>query len=208
MKKLAVTVFFGALISLGLVGYGFSQSSFYEGKTITVVLGTAPGGTGDMRVRAQILFLRKYIPGNPATVVEFMPGGGGRKAGNYIYRAARRDGLTIGAVTTGFVPAAVLGETGVLYDLDRFSYLGSPDSGAQWVFVARKDAGINSLEKLRSVPGLRIGAQSVGHTIYLTGRLFAYLLDMKEPKFVTGYSSPELDLALMRGEVDGRASLG
>jgi hypothetical protein len=29
---------------------------------------------------------------------------------------------------------------------------------------------------------------------------------MKEPKFVTGYSGPELDIALTRGEVDGRAN--
>jgi hypothetical protein len=54
---------------------------------------------------------------------------------------------------------------------------------------------------------LRIGAQAVGHPIYLTGRLFAYLLGLKEPKFVTGYTTQELDIALLRGEVDGRSNL-
>jgi hypothetical protein len=79
--------------------------------------------------------------------------------------------------------------------------------GEGWLRAHRKEVGANSLEKLRSIPGLRIGAQAVGHPIYLTGRLFAYLLGLKEPKFVTGYTTQELDIALLRGEVDGRSNL-
>jgi len=75
------------------------------------------------------------------------------------------------------------------------------------VFATRKEAGLNTIEKLRSASGLRTGAQSVGHTIYITGRLFVWILGLKEPKFVVGYSGPEIDIALLRGEVDGRANL-
>ncbi|HEU4640056.1 MAG TPA: hypothetical protein VFS84_14475 [Candidatus Binatia bacterium] len=188
-------------------GWALGQAPFYEGKTITIIQARAAGGTGDMRVRAQVPFLRKYIPGNPTIVLEFMAGGGGRKAANHVYRTARPDGLTIGAMTPGFVPSAVLGETGVLYDLDKTMYLGAPDGGAQWIFSTRKDAAASSLAQLRSLSGLRVGAQAVGHPIYLTGRLFAYLLDMKDPKFITGYTTQELDLALLRGEVDARSNL-
>ncbi|MGH7795404.1 MAG: hypothetical protein ACREQ2_10980 [Candidatus Binatia bacterium] len=194
-------------VSFSLPGWALGQAPFYEGKTITIVQARAAGGTGDMRVRAQVPFLRKYIPGNPTIVLEFMAGGGGRKAANHVYRTTRPDGLTIGAMTPGFVPSAVLGETGVLYDLDKTMYLGAPDGGAQWIFSTRKDAGASSLAKLRSLSGLRVGAQAVGHPIYLTGRLFAYLLDMKDPRFITGYTTQELDLALLRGEVDARSNL-
>ena len=38
--------------------------------------------------------------------------------------------------------------------------------------------------------------------MYYTGRLFAYLLGLKDPNFISGYSSPELDIALMRNELD------
>jgi hypothetical protein len=62
------------------------------------------------------------------------------------------------------------------------------------------------LDKLRAATGVRIGAQEVGHDIYITGRLFAYLLNLKEPRFVTGYGGPELDIALERRELDGRAN--
>jgi hypothetical protein len=64
------------------------------------------------------------------------------------------------------------------------------------------------LEKLRAATNIRIGAQSVGHPVYITGRLFAYFIGLKDPKFVTGYTGPEIDLALMNGELDARASTG
>jgi len=206
MKKLAVTVFFSALVCLSLVGYGFSQSPFYQGKTITVIQGLEPGGTGDLRRKALFPFLQKHIPGNPQIISEYMPGGGGRKAANYIFRTARPDGLTIGGVSAPMIANAILGAAGVQYDIDKFAYLGSPVSVFNYIFISRKEAGLNSLEKLRSAAGVRIGAQEVGHDIYITGRLFAYLLTIREPKFVVSYSGPEVDLALMRGELDARAT--
>jgi tripartite-type tricarboxylate transporter receptor subunit TctC len=183
------------------------QAPFYQGKTITIIQGREAGGSGDMSVRAVIPYLQKYLPGNPTVVSEFMPGAGGRKATNYIYRSARPDGLTIGNIGGGMVLNAVLGESGVQYDLDKLIYLGTSDSAIVWVFLTRREAGLSSLEKLRSASNARIGAQSVGHVIYVCGRLFAYLLGMKDAKFVTGYSGPELDMALIRGEVDARANI-
>jgi len=182
------------------------QTPFYQGKTITIIQGRDPGGTGDIRVRAVLPFLQKYIPGNPTIVSEFMPGGGSRKAANYIFKTAQPDGLTIGNLGSGMVAVAVLGEKGVLYDLDKFYYLGSPFSSHQSIFVTRKDAGLSSLDKLRAASGIRIGGQSVGFSTYNEGRLFAYIIGLKDAKFVTGYGGAELDPALMRGELDARAT--
>jgi hypothetical protein len=147
-------------------------------------------------------FLQKYIPGNPTIVHEFMPGGGGRKAANFIFGSAAPDGLTLGNTGGGMVASAVLGEKGVQYDLDKLIFLGSPYSSTHYIFLTRRGAGAENLEKLRSVSGLRIGAQSVGHTIYNIGRVFAWLTPLKEPVFVTGYSTPERDVALMSAEID------
>jgi len=180
----------------------FAQADFYQGKNLTIVQGRDPGGTGDLRVKALVSFLQKYIPGSPTIVMEYMAGGGGRKAANYLYRSARPDGLTIANVGGGAVASAVLGEKGVQYDLDKLIFLGSPYSSTHYIFVTRKEAGLNTLEKLRSASGVRIGAQSVGHTIYNIGRMFAWLAPLKEPKFVTGYSTPERDAAFLAGEID------
>src|SRR5262245_54084616 len=199
--------FVALLIALALLpSYGFSQVSFFQGKTITVIQGRDPGGTGDLRVKALFPFLQKYIPGNPTIVSEYMPGGGSRKAANHLFRTARPDGLTIGNLSSAMVSLAVLGESGVLYDLDKFYYLGSPYSTYHAVFVTRKQLGLSNIEKLQAASGLRIGAQSVGFSTYNEGRLFAYMLGLKDPKFIAAYGGAELDPALERGEIDGRAT--
>jgi tripartite-type tricarboxylate transporter receptor subunit TctC len=183
------------------------SAPYFQGKTIVLIQGREPGGTGALRTQALIPFLRKYIPGEPVIVTQFMPGGGGRKATNYVFRNAKPDGLTIGNMGSGLVANAVLGSTGVEYEIDKLIYLGAANSTAQYVFNSVAKLGLDSLDKLRAHPGLRVGAQTVGHDIYINGRLFSWLLGLKEPKFVTGYSGPELDLAMMSGELDARANI-
>lgn len=186
----------------------FAQSTpYFQGKTIVLVQGREPGGTGALRAQAAIPFLRKYLPGEPIIVTQFMPGGGGRKATNYIYHNAKPDGLTFGNVGSGLIANAVLGSTGVDYDIDKIVYLGAANSTAQYVFGTLAKLGLDNLDKLRARAGLRIGAQTVGHDIYINGRLFAWILGLKEPRFVTGYSGPEVDVAMSRGEIDGRANI-
>jgi tripartite-type tricarboxylate transporter receptor subunit TctC len=203
-----VAEFLPPLLIFLLIGPGSAlpQTPFFQGKTITIVQGRDPGGTGDMRVRAMMPFLQKHIPGNPTIVNEYMPGGGSRKAANHVYKTARPDGLTIGNLGLGMVSAALLGEEGVTYDVDKFIYLGSPFSSHHAIFVTRKEAGLSTIEKLRAADGIRIGGQSVGFSTYIEGRLFAYILGLKEPRFVTGYGGAELDPVLMRGEIDARAT--
>jgi tripartite-type tricarboxylate transporter receptor subunit TctC len=208
-KQKSVVLWFGMSVAIVLVLAvpAFSQISFYQGKSVAVIISTAPGGTGDLRVKALLPFLRKHIPGNPSLVMEHMDGGGGRKAANYMFRNARPDGLTIGAMGSGVVALQLMRESGVMYDIDKFIYLGAPESVAHQIIYTRKEIGLNNLEKLRAHPGIRIGAQSVGHVSYIAGRFFAYLLDLKDPKFIAGYTAPEVDAALLRGELDARANL-
>ena len=197
------------LLSLATIivvtGVSIADDNFFAGKTIRMIQGRNPGGSGDLRVRSMLPFLQKYIPGNPTIVQEYMPGGGGRKAGNFIY-SAKPDGLFIGNSGAGLVSSAVLGGSGVRYDLDKLIFIGSPYSSTHYVFLTRKGAGLTDLKKLRTATGVRVGAQSVGHTIYNIGRVFSWLLALKEPKFITGYSTPERDAAFLAGELDAFAT--
>ena len=201
--KMNVVVLFISILGMN-AGLALAQVPFYQDKTITVVLGGPPAGSADLRTRAVTSLLRKYIPGSPNIIVQYMAAGGGRQAANHVYRVARPDGLTIGSMGAALVANAVLGEPGVEYDIDKLIYLGTPDSAQHYLFITHKEAGFSNLEKLRSVPNLRIGGQSVGHPVYITGRLFAYILGVKDPRFVTGYTGPGLDVALTRREVDAR----
>ncbi|MGH7768583.1 MAG: hypothetical protein ACREQP_14115, partial [Candidatus Binatia bacterium] len=160
----------GALLHPGFSGHVHAQSPYYQGKTIRLVQGREPGGSGDIRSRAVMPYLKKHIPGNPTIITEFMPGGGGRRAANFLFNTAAPDGLTIGHVSSGIFTSAVLGETGIQYDIDKFHWAGSTDSAFHYAFFTRKELGL------------------------------------KDPKFVLGYASVEVDVALAQGEVDARSN--
>jgi tripartite-type tricarboxylate transporter receptor subunit TctC len=113
----------------------------------------------------------------------------------------------MGNVGAGLIANAVLGQTGVEYDIDKLIYLGTPNSATHYIFMTNAKLGLNSIEKLRAYPGLRVGGQTVGHDIYINGRLFAWVLGFNDAKFVIGYSGLEMDAALVRGEIDARANI-
>lgn len=207
IKSLPALILAGAMGSVWLFpSQAISQAPYYQGKTITIIRGGEPGGSGDMQARALIPFLKKNIPGEPTIVIENMPGAAGMKAVNHIYSTAKPDGLTIASAGTPIIVGPILGTTGARYDLDKLIFLGSTESGDPYVFVSRREAGLDSLEKLRAAAGIRIGAQTVGHSIYNSGRIFAHLMGLKDPRFVVGFGGPELDIALARGEIDARAN--
>ena len=124
----------------------FSQTPYYAGKTITMIRGGGPGGSGEFQSRALMPYLKKYIPGNPTIMMEFMDGASGRKAANYLY-TAKPDGLKIGSAGA-MIPGPILGLPGSNYDIDKFIYLGSTETGNPYVLFTRKATGIDSLEKL------------------------------------------------------------
>ena len=201
IKNFALVIFI-----LSALNSAHAQTPFYQGKHILLIIGSGPGGMGDLRAKALAAGLTRNIPGNPPFVFQYMAGAGGRRAANQIYNTAKPDGLTLLRVTSSIIPYAVLGESGVQYDIDKLNYLGATEHQLYYMFVTRKGAGINSLEKLRNTPGIRIGSSPVGHTGYLHSRTVAYLLDMKDPKIVPGYEGNDLDVALASGEVDARVA--
>ncbi|HEY7322031.1 MAG TPA: hypothetical protein VIE89_31075 [Candidatus Binatia bacterium] len=193
-------------ISFWLAADAFAQADFYKGKTIKIIRGGGPGGSGEFQTRALMKVLEKHVPGHPRLMMEFVEGAAGRKAANLIYSSTRPDGLTIGSIGAGLVVGPILGLPGSNYDLDKFIYLGSTDSGDPYIFYSKASLGLDNLEKLRAASGLRIGAHAVGHPVYVAGRLAAYLLDLKEPRFVTGFTGPEIYIAITRGELDAHGT--
>ena len=79
----------------------YGQSNFYQGKTITYVVGLLAGDSNDLWARAVTRNMAKHIPGQPNIVVQNMPGAGGLTAANYVYGVAKPDGLTLGTLSAG-----------------------------------------------------------------------------------------------------------
>ena len=121
--------------------------------------------------------------------ITLMPGAAGRKAVNHIYSTAKPDGLAIGAVGAGLVAGPILGLPGSQYDIDKLIYLGSTESGDPYVFVSRKEAGFDSLDKLRAATGLRIGAQAVGHPVFISGRMSCCCICLRSTRIACSRSS-------------------
>lgn len=123
-----------------------AESSFFQGKTIRIVVGTSPGGGFDVYSRALARHMGNYIPGNPTFIVENMPGAGHRIAANHVYKVARPDGLTIGNFFGGLLVGQVLGYSGIEFDAVKFEYIGVPVKDNP-VCAFTKASGITSYEK-------------------------------------------------------------
>jgi tripartite-type tricarboxylate transporter receptor subunit TctC len=192
-----------ALLVLPAAARADAISDFYAGKSLNLVIGYAPGGGYDVYARTLARHLTKYIPGNPAIVVQNMPGAGSIKAANFLYAVAPKDGLTFGGFSRGAFLDPLLGRgDGTQYVAARFNWLGSI-SNEVGVCAFRSGAGIRSWADMQSKPYV-IGSTGAGadSDVFPTVLRRMFHVPMK---VVTGYrSAADLVLAITRGEVDGR----
>ena len=121
MKKFTLWCFF-ILVSAGEVA---AQTPYFQGKTIRVVVGYPAGSAHDLWARMIAPQLTKHIPGNPATVVQNMPGAGSMTATNYVYTVAKPDGLTVVVNNAALYFEQLLKRKEVQYDWAKFTWVGS-----------------------------------------------------------------------------------
>ncbi len=103
-----------------------AQTNFYDGKAIRMIVGFTPGGGYDAYTRTIGRHMGKHIPGNPAIIVENMPGAGSMISANYVFKAAKPDGLTIGHFIGGLFLQQLLAKPGIEFDAAKFQYVGVP----------------------------------------------------------------------------------
>src|SRR5689334_11889305 len=75
-----------------------AMADFYRGKTLTLVIGTGPGGAYDIHGRLLARHLPQHIPGAPKLVVQNIPGAGSIQAANYLFNVAPQDGTVLGNI--------------------------------------------------------------------------------------------------------------
>jgi len=178
-----------------------AQSSFYDGKTVRIIVGFSPGGTYDVWGRLMAAHMGKYVPGNPTFVVQNMTGGGSMIAANYVYNVAKPDGLTFALVTPALYIEQLAGRKEVQFDWIKFSYLGSPEKTAR-IFYIRSDTQFKTLEELRNAANPpKCGATGAGTASYYWPRLLADMFGFKL-NIVAGYQgAADVNLAIERGEM-------
>jgi tripartite-type tricarboxylate transporter receptor subunit TctC len=186
--------------------WGAEPRSFYDGKTISLVISTSPGGATDIAGRLVARYLGKYIPGHPNIVAQNMPGAGGIVSANYLFNVAKPDGLTILAVNRANYLDQMAGRPEVKVDFRKLNWIGSFNR-APMMIACRSDTVFTSIERMRTAKTpARFGEGGTGSISYSFSNLVAEILDFKL-KHVTGYGSArEIDLGVERGEADCRAT--
>jgi tripartite-type tricarboxylate transporter receptor subunit TctC len=192
-------------LALGSPRFGLAQSSPFEGKTITIVVGFKAGGGYDRTARILARHLPKYLAGKPNVIVQNMPGANSITAANHVYAVAKPDGLTIGTFNRNLVLAQLTNVPGVKFDMTKFAWIGSAASETT-VLAIRSDLPYKSFDELRkSGKTVVIGATGPGANTYDFPLLLKEFLGVNF-KIVSGYSSSaDIMLAIERKEVDGRA---
>ena len=155
-KRMLVAFAVSALVSWS-ANATLAHEPFYKGKTIRVVVATSAGGGFDAYTRMMTRHMGKFVPGNPAFVVENMPGAGHLIGANHMYKVAKPDGLTLGHFQGGLFLYQVFGRPGIEFDAKQFEFIGSPIKESR-ACAFTKASGIISVEKwLASKTPVKLG---------------------------------------------------
>ena len=192
-----------ALLAVGLtVSFGSGLAAQPAIKTITMVIGS--GATGEYNTEGRVLarFIGKALPGNPTVIVQNMPGASGITSANYLYSVAPRDGSVIGLFNKSMPLYEAMGVENTNYKSAEFTWLGSiGHTNALVVVSARKN--------IRTIEDAIKNTVIVGSTSP-SGAMTYYPVILNNTigtkfKVVLGYTTgQDVDLAMERGEVDGR----
>jgi len=101
-----------------------SMSDYFRGKTLRILVPSAPGGDRALYPTMFAPFFAKHIPGNPTVQPVFMPGAGGSTAVNNAYGIAAPDGLTLVTPLVAVVSAQAIGDESVKYDVAKMNWIG------------------------------------------------------------------------------------
>jgi tripartite-type tricarboxylate transporter receptor subunit TctC len=179
-----------------------AEDEFYKGKTVTLVVGYSVGGGYDQYARALARHLGSRIPGNPAVLVQNMPGAASLTAVRYLDSNAPRDGTVI----TTFDPGLIT-ESFASPEIFKVRF-----SDYQWVGTMLRDiricyawgaTGIKTWADMMQRKEFLIGTTAKGSNAYVNGAILRKIFNAPVRQ-IAGYpGSNEQRLALERGELEG-----
>lgn len=180
-------------------------ADFYYGKQIKVVIRAAPGGNYDLYSRLLIRHMVRFIPGSPSFVAVNMPGGSGLTALNYVAEVHPHDGTVLTMVTQTFPMQQALGLNAKLkVDMRKLNWIGNMSDASSFLLTSHRSK-TRTLDDAKRRETL-IAVPSVSDTSAWLIKVINGTLGTKF-KLVPGYrSGPDMNLAMERGEVEGRGT--
>lgn len=177
-----------------------APAEFYAGRTISLVIPNAPGGSFDLYGRLVARFLSRHIPGNPTIVPQNMPGASGMVAANWLFGPAPQDGSVIGILIPNIVLAQVIGLPEIQYDVKRWNWLGRIVAPTATLFAWETS-------KTRTISDLKTRETLIASTgplsqAEVTSNMMNGVVGSKF-KIIRGYSGTgDAIIALQQGEVE------
>lgn len=204
MLKYIVSAFVSAsILGWSTAGFADAEADFYRGKKITMLIPAGAGGGYDLYGRTIAQHLTRHIPGNPTIVMNYMAGAGGLKAAQEMAMRAPRDGTAIGIPLASIVVAQMIEPKTVGFNVRDLSWIGTIAELNTVISVWHTQKAKTLIDAKNQT--VVLGATQRGSFLFQQPTLVNALLGTKF-KLVMGYkSSADLDLAIERGEVGGRA---
>lgn len=198
---------FGAIASalaIAPLAPACAEESF-SGKTIFFLVSSDAGGGYDVYTRLLARHMGRHISGEPTTVVQNMPGGGGLRVAQYIYSVAEKDGTKIGNLRASNMLDSVLGIRGEDLDPTKFNWIGNM-AGDTDVCSFWRTSGVRKFDDLLNKEVL-VGASGKGAQNYMFASAINHVLGAKM-KIVLGYKGMgDRILAMERGELQGNCGM-
>jgi tripartite-type tricarboxylate transporter receptor subunit TctC len=176
----------------------------FKSKTISMLVGSTPGGGTDATGRLIAPFLSKYLPGNPTVIVRNMPGADGVVALNYFVQQAKPDGLTVTSGDSPQLDPIRYHTPQSHYDPVKFEFLGGIGRGGSMIVI---EAAAEKRLYDKSAAPVTMGVASA---VPRSGQLMAAwgigILGWNA-RWVVGYRSTNaLMFSLQQGEIEMTAT--
>lgn len=199
-----------AVILAGCLAFGamaeapsWSQTAeeFYKGKQLRLIIGNAAGGDYDLGGRTLARHMPAHLPGNPAIVVQNMPGASTIVAANHLYNVAVKDGTVFGSFSRNLASQAVLGRDTIKADPRQYGWIGG-SSLPNRVCVVNVSSPVKRFEDMFQHE-LIVGGSGAGSSLSIVPTVLNKVLGTKF-RVVEGYKgSNDAVLAMERGETQG-----
>jgi tripartite-type tricarboxylate transporter receptor subunit TctC len=178
---------------------------FYKGKRITIIVGSSTGGGFDTYARAIAKHLGNHVPGNPAVIVQNMPGAGSLVAVRAVNATQPKDGTVIVAFNSGLIPQAIVQPSTVNIDFRRYAWVGiaAPLFGVCFGYGPN---GVASWDELAKSKSFILGATGKGTISYVNGAILRAVFGAPVKQILGFPGTAEQQLAVERGELDGDCS--
>jgi len=200
-----ITVIAAAVAFAAAPAAAQTPAEFYKGRTVNLYIGFSAGGGYDLYARALARHMGRHLPGNPQIVPQNMAGAGSLRVANFIQQVAPRDGSAFATMGRGSAFGPLFGQSGAQFDPLKLTWLGSMNDEVS-LCVAWHTSGIAKFDDLRA-KSAAFGATGPAEEAVMIGKAMNALLGTKV-QTVSGYpGGNEINLAIERGEIDGRCAL-